>query len=277
MARTKHGPSLFEVMRPEERGRDTPEVSQRKRWQFLRDWFGDDRAERESEPAMDLPAGGVPADVEEAAERNGPRIAIRGRHLTVSLTSREAAVAVFSMIVLLFVVFAAGDRLGQGDYQRGFAAGQASTGKPADEIAELQSRPPTPGLVDGLLVGSTGQPATQRDAVRRPATTPAESGGTWTPGLSYIVAQEFAADRKEDAVKAQAYLRDHGVTSEVVGLGSGRFQLITTQGFNTRDAAQKTAAETLLKKIHELGGQYFAGGGGYRMQGYLKTYKGDRW
>jgi hypothetical protein len=274
MARTKHGPSLFEVMRPEAPGRDVPEVSRRNRWHFLREWFGDGRGEPAGEPAAEATAESGIEEMDETAERRGPRLAIRGRHLTVSLTSREAAIAVFSIIILLFVVFAAGDRLGQADYQRGFADGRALAGNPVDELAELQSRPPTPGLVDGLLVGSAGSSAS-RDAGRRAPS--AESGGTWTPGSSYIVAQEFAADRKDDAVKAQSFLRENGVAAEVVTLLSGRLQLIAVQGFNTKDVTQKSAADALLKKVHDLGAKYFASGGGYRMQGYLKTFKGDRW
>lgn len=276
MARTKHGPSLFEVMRPEAPGRDAAEVPRRNRWHFLREWFGDGRGGPVEEPATETIAESGVVEPDDPAMRGGPRLAIRGRHLTVSLTSREAAIAVFSMIILLFVVFAAGDRLGQADYQRGFADGRASAGTPVDEIVELQSRPPTPGLVDGLLVGSAGAPAS-RDAARRAAVPSAESNGAWTPGFSYVVAQEFAADRKDDAIKAQAFLRENGVAAEMVTLSSGRIQLITVQGFQSKDASQKTAADALLKKVHDLGAKYFAAGGGYRMQGYWKTFKGDRW
>jgi hypothetical protein len=36
-------------------------------------------------------------------------------------------------------------------------------------------------------------------------------------------------------------------------------------------------AEELLKKLHAVGSKYYAGGGGYKLEGYFKTLKSDRW
>ena len=57
----------------------------------------------------------------------------------------------------------------------------------------------------------------------------------------------------------------------------GSIQLITTQGFNRRDAAQKQMAAAALEEVHKIGKRFYAQGGGYKLKGYFKTLKGDAW
>jgi hypothetical protein len=99
----------------------------------------------------------------------------------------------------------------------------------------------------------------------------------WIRGYTYIVAQEFSAESAGNAAKAQAFLADHGIVVAQVPYPSGAIQLIATQGYNHRDPTQKRMAEELLKKLHAVGSKYYAGGGGYKLEGYFKTLKSDRW
>ncbi|MCH8146823.1 MAG: hypothetical protein IH987_02380 [Planctomycetes bacterium] len=57
----------------------------------------------------------------------------------------------------------------------------------------------------------------------------------------------------------------------------GSIQLITTQGFNRRDPAQKQMAAAALEEVHKIGKLFYAQGGGYKLKGYFKTLKGDAW
>ena len=57
----------------------------------------------------------------------------------------------------------------------------------------------------------------------------------------------------------------------------GSTQLITTQGFNRKDPAQKQMASAALEELHKIGKRFYAQGGGYKLEGYFKTLKGDGW
>jgi len=62
-----------------------------------------------------------------------------------------------------------------------------------------------------------------------------------------------------------------------VRLPGGAIQLITKQGYNQKDSTQRQLAENLLEREHRIGREYFASGGGYRLEGYFKTLKGVTW
>ena len=95
--------------------------------------------------------------------------------------------------------------------------------------------------------------------------------------LTYIVAQEFAPGREEDARRAGAFVGERGIAVDIVRLDGGAMQLITLQGYNHKDAAQKKLADELLKKQRAAGAEYFASGGGYKLEGYYRTLKRDKW
>jgi len=91
------------------------------------------------------------------------------------------------------------------------------------------------------------------------------------------VAQGFAAGREADAEEARVFLAANGVDAAVVPLDSGGTRLITTQGFNRNDPTQRTLADQLIDRIRALGAEYYRSGGGYKLEGYFATLKGDRW
>jgi len=282
MARPRHGPSLFEVLRvsePENAPPDTQKVKGLRRW-FRRDtaeWERETPADRERIEAETHPVLSAADSGDEIVE-SAPLASIQGSRLTISLTCRHAAVAAFAALVFVFVVFAAGDRFGQRDFQRGYAEGRASSASERkDEIARLRHEPPTPGLVDGLLVAAPGVPPAKAGSTPQSAPLPRSGAANWVRGWSYVVVQEFQAEKLDDAQKARAFLQGRGVNGEVVTLTNGKHQLIATQGFQSKNPAEKQSAEALLKQIHDLGAQYFATGGGYRLQGYYRTFKGERW
>ena len=92
-----------------------------------------------------------------------------------------------------------------------------------------------------------------------------------------FLAQEFAAGQTESAREARAFLAKHGVETAMVIQPGGSVQLITTQGFNRSDPAQRKMAATALEEVHKIGKRFYAQGGGYKLNGYFKTLKGDAW
>ena len=110
------------------------------------------------------------------------------------------------------------------------------------------------------------------------AIDPAPAGTTkWVRDHTYVVAQEFPNGDMAAANRAKDFLATVGITADVVRRPNGSLQLITTKGYSLRDPAQRVLAEDLKRRVHSAGAQYYAAGGGYKLEGYFKTLKGDRW
>jgi hypothetical protein len=185
---------------------------------------------------------------------------------------------VFVLLVIVFGSFEVGRRFGDRmGFRRGHVAGRASYS--ADALSEIEAarrQPPATHLLDPLRADAAGDRAA---AEALPGAPVANSSGqpTWVRGYTYIVVQEFSAGRRRDARQAQAFLAEHDLETEIVEYPSGAIQLITTQGYNRRDPTQRRLADQLQERVHQLGAQYFAAGGGYRLEGYFKSLKGDAW
>jgi hypothetical protein len=193
------------------------------------------------------------------------------------LTAKKAAVAIFLAIVVLVGSFEVGSRAGQTRGRRlGFRQGQASyTAGALSEIEKARGQRPATHLVENLLAEPAG---TASDARPIEIEGQLSSGPTrWVKGNTYIVGQEFSADRLEDALQAQEFLTQNGVPTELVRLPGGAMQLLTTQGYNRKDPTQRQMADELLAKVHRIGERYFAAGGGYRLRGYFKTRTENTW
>jgi hypothetical protein len=200
-----------------------------------------------------------------------------GERIRFSLTSLTAAVAIFGLLILVLGAFEFGRRLGdQGGFRRGHAAGRVSYSADAmSEIEAARRQPPASGLVETLRPGSAGR-ALQSGTVSG-ETAEGSGGSIWVRDYTYIVVQEFSVGREEDARQAQAFLAENDLGTEIVKYPSGAIQLITTQGYNRKDPTQRRLADQLQERVHALGVQYFAAGGGYRLEGYFKSLKGDTW
>ncbi|MCH8146738.1 MAG: hypothetical protein IH987_01930, partial [Planctomycetes bacterium] len=193
--------------------------------------------------------------------------------IRLSLTSTWAAAGLFVGLTTLLVAFEFGKRQG---FTGGVEAGRASYAAEATseiDLARLQE--PTTHIVAGLLDNVPGtDPATRAGGKTKLAPVAKTS---WIRDYTYIVAQEFAGGQAESARQARAFLAKDGVETAMVIQPGGSIQLITTQGFNRRDAAQKKMAAAALEKVHKIGKRFYAQGGGYKLSGYFKTLKGDSW
>ncbi len=196
--------------------------------------------------------------------------------VTMSLTSLSAAIVVFVLSVGLLGLYELGRTGGQSaGYQKGYRAGRASYEADAtSEIEAARNAPPETHVVEGLLESTLRGAGGTAGADIGSKTGPQTS---WVQGLTYIVAQEFAPKAEQDARKARAFLRSQGIDTALIKQDNSWFQLVTTQGYDRSDTVQRDLADRFLAKEHEVGAAYYASGGGYRLEGYFKTLRNERW
>jgi hypothetical protein len=216
-------------------------------------------------------------------------VQLLGDRLHLSLTPFTAAIGMFVIGLLVLGAIFVGQKRGEkAGVQRALSASLEPDGGGVDAVETVREQPPASHLVESLLAANT-KPALPRDNERpvrksepaaktpAPAELPAGPRHGWVRDYTYIVTQEFTAGRDDDARRAREFLEARGFPAQIVKLDSGALQLITLEGYNHKDAAQKKKADDILKKERAVGAEYFASGGGYKLEGYYKTLKRDQW
>ena len=233
-----------------------------------------------------------PTDGHRAVEPKEGFVELDGDRLRLNLTPVSAAVSLFAICLVILGAFVFGQRRGdKAGFLRGYAGSRESAAAgSSDAIEAARNQPPATHLMESLLKESpergigdnrsgersmAGLAPTTASAARI-AESPRNEVTGWVRDHTYIVAQEFSTGREDDVRRAQGFLVDRGIGCEIVRLDSGAMQLVTTQGFDHKDAAQKKLADELLKKVRAAGAEYFASGGGYKMEGYYKKLKSDQ-
>jgi len=282
MAKAKRGPALFELLGEE--GCTAGGVK-------VPDWWVKQNP-LDLHSAREARAAAVEALSSEKSLRTDenrplprPLFEVDGDRVCVSFTSMTAAIAVFIGLASILAAYTLGARRGDhGGFRRGFDAGQADAGSTAgDEIEAVRNQLPASHLVSGLLQEAGVKGPDENRTAMKAADAPAKLSGSsapdagWIRNLTYIVVQEFQAANVEKAGHAREFLAQRGVAAELVPLNNDTTLLIATQGYNHKDPAQKRLAEQLLEKIRTIGAQYYAAGGGYKLEGYFKTLKRDNW
>jgi len=260
--KSKRGPSLFELLG--EKGDPSSPAVRVPHWHEP-----DDRDESTAAGTRTDPVA-VEPDSDEMAP-SALAVEIDGDRVRFSLTSGTAAIAVFAALVVVVGTFAWGNHRGrQAGLQAGYATGRASyAAETMDEIEAARNQPAATYLVGSLIESSPDvvKGRASDDPAAVPVETASDSGSApkWISGYTYIVAQEFSARNAASAGAAQEFLARYGVSTHRVEFESGAVQLITTQGFNLKDPAQRRMAEQLREKIHTVGTEYFAAGGGIQV------------
>ncbi len=288
MAKAKRGPALFELLGDEGGAAGGVKVPS---------WWSRQTPLTDLHAARATRAAAEPPPVFEESPRlvvdrspARPLFEVEGDRVLLSLTSVTAAVAVFLGLATVLAAYGLGSRRGDtGGFRRGFDAGRVdASSATGDEITALRNQPPASHLVGGLLQDAGAKPAStavreDRPAVKAATIAPAKlpvsaaPAAGWVRNLTYIVAQEFPAANIEKARHAREFLAQRGVNTELVTLNKDTTLLIATQGYDHKDPAQKRLAEQLLEKVRTVGTQYYAAGGGYKLDGYYKTLKRDNW
>lgn len=277
MSKPRQGPALFDLI---------PDKKQQEAHRILRipgTWSEEegvaDSSERESTPAPT--AASAPVDPAAGTQQGGllgSVLKLDGQRITLSVTSYGAAIAMFLVLVVLSAAFTLGQRSGvRSGYMMGMEQVQAGRDS-GGELETARQSPPVAGLIDPLLENA---PAPQQP-VKLTGSAPVQteksaSAPSWQRDHTYVVAQEFPSSKVQDASVAQSFLSRHGIDAVVVPQNSGGAWLMTTQGYNHKDPLQKKQADLLMDKVRSVGKAFYAQGGGYKMEGYYKTLKGDRW
>ena len=229
------------------------------------------RPEPDSNP--DPAPSGSPA----SEDQGGRMIELDGNRVRISLTSMSGAIVAFVALVVLLGGVETARRFGEREgFRRGHVAGRASYA--TDTVSEIEAarrQPPSTDIVKDLLRDAEVPPLSGLAIGGEASSEPIAPG--WVRGLTYIVAQEFGGQYEEHARRAQEFLAEHGIETELVRYVSGSMQLLTVQGDNRTDPAQRRMADELLAKVHQVGAKYFSGGGGYKLDGYFRTLKGEHW
>ncbi|MBI4717058.1 MAG: hypothetical protein HY763_04580 [Planctomycetes bacterium] len=290
MPKTKHGPALFELL--DRKRQDAARVLRVPRWwsgaRGARPAGGGKAAGESPEAGTDrilkLTPGGSPETPDARGERpehraeHEPLLEVDGRRIRLSFTSLTAAVAVFLGLMVLVAAYALGSRSGmRAGMQAALLQEPSQAEGVKDEVQEARSQPPATHLVGTLLDPPTATKSPPAEPAAAASPSRAGNQPIWTRGLTYILAQEFAGQNVEAADRAQAFLAEHGIASTVVRSRGGAVHLMVTQGFDTKDPKQKESGEQLLQKLRAVGAKYYASGGGYKLEGYFKTLKGDTW
>jgi len=244
------------------------------------------------------------AEPGDARDAKNTAMQIKGDRLELSLTPFTAAVGAFVILLLVLGVYIVGRSRGEkAGVLRGVSEiASAGALEGIDGVETARQQPPASHLVESLFEpnakangnpNANARPNREMERIAGAPVRPAEGRATskpavdakippgpqqgWARDYTYIVAQEFAAGRTEDARRAQEYLTSKGFAAQVVKLSGGALQLITLEGYNHKDPAQKQKADEILKKQRAVGAEYFASGGGYKLEGYYKTLKKDQW
>jgi hypothetical protein len=128
--------------------------------------------------------------------------------------------------------------------------------------------------VGGAVMGKNPESAAANASVPAPS---AAGSTVWVKGRTYVAVQHFQESR-DDAVRAQQFLKDNGIETEVVEIGKrGKFTLIATRGFDKDNPAQQAALDQYWKRIQSIGQAYSKAGGRYKLEGQLMTLVRDQW
>lgn len=90
--------------------------------------------------------------------------------------------------------------------------------------------------------------------------TGASQGDTRKPGLNYLVIQIIPADAKpsaqEHATEVQKFLRSKGINTIAVPAAGGGIKIVSEQGFDSAEAADKDKCDKLIEKVRLAGKEY---------------------
>jgi cell division septation protein DedD len=198
---------------------------------------------------------------------------IAGGRLCLVLGWPQLALAVIALLLLMVLAYEIGRR-----------SVHAPAAKPADlkdilgtvtesEAPRTEAAAPTPARGGaGGPVATPGGPARGEEGTPAKPTVPpsaasppkeAEAGDTFAfaSGEYYVVVQHFRTRDRDRAVAAKEFLRSKGVNC-AIRPGSGDLELVATEAFSSEQQAQG-----LVRRILELGKEYWNTGGGYEFTG----------
>lgn len=283
MAGRKSRPVLYEIVRSQDRARQ-------------KSWFKrPETARKESPPksapqstpppkpqtppppAAPTPPANTPAYTQTSRPPSPGMIRLAGGRLHLTLGWPSLTVLLFGVIFILVVTFQAGIRYAQ--QLPPTIDGSEET--PAQLAAETE--PPTESSTDWAAhryrnpAHVAAPTADDNPSQNTPATPDANPTRSQTPqppafsfkdGYHYVIIQFFPKSKLDDARQAAEFLQSQGVPC-VIQDAKRDIRLIAREPFlidqedRAASRAEKQRAETLKKRIRELGKEYMRSGGRY--------------
>lgn len=193
----------------------------------------------------------------------------QGDQVRFSLSTLTLAILIAAALAILAVTFVVAREMGHRAGWR--AANEKADIVTNDPFRELLRQQPSPELLEDLeLVNRNVR--VEQDRQRRDAISGGES---FLDDLNYVWIERFNSE--PEAKSAQSYLERQEVGSRLVEK-NGKWILISTQGFEYGIPEQKAACQKLSERIRELGRDYFAAGGRYRFDCFVKKkLPGEAW
>lgn len=241
------------------------------------------RPKVQEDTALKIPGKAASRGSSAGSERGGTGFfEYDGERIRLSLTTLGATALISTLVILVAGTYEIGRERG---FNVGHREGKAWFQADAmDDIEAARAGPAQSGVIGSLLTESNGA----SDPAGDPSTelVQAELGSfggavpttpVWVRGNTYILVQNFLPSSGRDVDRAKEYLAQHGVETSIIGQPGSHRQLVTTQGYNHRDADQKALNEKLRQRVHAIGDKYFSAGGGYKLEGYFKTLTKDSW
>ncbi len=250
-----------------------------------------------SSVARDIGSDKAKAENTEAKPKRTPSepesrsmLEVESGRVLLALSRRGLMLAALAIVLVAGVIYTGGQYVGRkGGLADGEIVGreqgqQRIQRAVATEIEQARRSAPVEGLfanVGKSPVNRTANPTPAAVVVpKTPVTLMATTGRgetNWITGYTYIVVQSFRGDARDDAVRAQEYLAQHGVDTEIFGSVSRGFRLITTKGFNRKEATGKKQSDRFVRKLRGIGSAYFEAGGRYKLEGYFATRTPNSW
>ena len=285
MPKSKQGPALFEVFDKGRLSEAQPRVDNLEGLSRRTPARESASAFKATLSSLARSMGGG-SEREEAEVKQASSMDIEDGRIHVSLSSRGAGLAAFALLLLLAGSFLGGRWYG---WQGGFADGKLKAhesiqGEALSDIAKARESRPAKGLFEGIGVSpvakTKGVEKAPPQRLPRPATSlvaVSRAPAAWVTGNNYVVVQNFRGSARQDAIRTQEYLAQHGVETTIVGSSKRGFRLFTTKGFNHDDETQHKLSKMYLRKIRTIGKAYFKSGCGYRLEGYFQKLTTDTW
>ena len=193
----------------------------------------------------------------------------QGDQVRFSLSTLTLAISIAAAMAIVVVTFVIARELGHRAGWR--AANEKAEIVANDPFREIRQQQPSPELLEDLELVNRNVRA-EKDRQRRETLG---GGVSFHDDLNYIWIERFNSE--PEAKSAQSYLEGHEVGSRLVER-NGKWILISTQGFEYGIPEQKTACQKLSERIREFGRQYFAAGGRYRFDCFVKKkLPGENW
>ncbi len=199
-----------------------------------------------------------------------PVLSVQGGRVHLTLGWLHCTAIAALVVVLLVLAYQAGRRSVQSasgsapdsDLEKLWAAPAVSQTPPA-------AAPPVPaqGRAGGPIVTPAGPVVEPSAAIKPqpaepvPAPSVQPEPASFSVNSYYVVVQHFPKRAQSAAEAARDFLQSRGVPC-VIRVGAGDLELVAIEGFATEQQAQD-----LVRRILELGKEYWNSGGGYNFLG----------